>query len=504
MKQFILLFILFHFAPSSIGGTIINVKNYGAKGNGISDDTRYIQAAIDNAPGNSIIYLPKGTYIIGKINITENYLENYCLKLKSNLSFVGDGNTSVIRFANHIFDQVSKNSNAHMFYGKGTENISFARLMIDMNGSQNLVPKSDFYKNVAAVLIKRGKNLSLTDMVFKNSSGRTMLNIMGKGSNLIIENCQFLNGGNYVGSTPANQNQTDFSFIYSEWDSTFVRNNIIEQQDIDIALQNYCGGIEIHGSNSKVSNNTITGCWPSLYITSSGKDTLKNIVVENNSFFNCINGISFWIMRPMKNIFIRNNTISLTFPRSKKVPFVAGILIPNGNLKVYSETLANNARVENLLISSNIIMAESMNIPSMGILVHSIKNTQIDSNIIKGMNRAGIALTGSKWGIDSLIIKLNSISEIRSNEDSNSITAAILITDEYSHFEKKAPGYKSIYIENNNIKNYNIPSKKTVKKQAAIFGVFISAPEKSVKNIFFIKNNFSDNKRFPEKVIINK
>lgn len=46
--------------------TIINVKGFGAKGNGITDDTAAIQAAIDaaNAAGGGIVFLPQGNYII--------------------------------------------------------------------------------------------------------------------------------------------------------------------------------------------------------------------------------------------------------------------------------------------------------------------------------------------------------------------------------------------------------------------------------------------------------
>ena len=39
----------------------INVRNYGARGNGIDDDSLYIQKAIDN---HKNVYIPKGTYIL--------------------------------------------------------------------------------------------------------------------------------------------------------------------------------------------------------------------------------------------------------------------------------------------------------------------------------------------------------------------------------------------------------------------------------------------------------
>ncbi|XHX79779.1 MAG: glycosyl hydrolase family 28-related protein [Stenomitos frigidus ULC029] len=44
---------------------VINVKNYGAKGDGMVDDTAAIQAALNAYPnGKRIIYLPNGTYLV--------------------------------------------------------------------------------------------------------------------------------------------------------------------------------------------------------------------------------------------------------------------------------------------------------------------------------------------------------------------------------------------------------------------------------------------------------
>lgn len=51
--------------PSDAG--VLNVLDFGAKGDGVTDDTTAIQAALDAFPnGKRIIYLPNGTYLISK------------------------------------------------------------------------------------------------------------------------------------------------------------------------------------------------------------------------------------------------------------------------------------------------------------------------------------------------------------------------------------------------------------------------------------------------------
>jgi Pectate lyase superfamily protein len=51
--------------PADAG--VLNVKNFGAKGDGVTDDTAAIQALLNAHPnGQRIIYLPNGTYLVSK------------------------------------------------------------------------------------------------------------------------------------------------------------------------------------------------------------------------------------------------------------------------------------------------------------------------------------------------------------------------------------------------------------------------------------------------------
>lgn len=63
----------------------ISVLDFGATGNGTTDDTDAIQAAIDGVPAGSILYFPAGSYLVTELSVVKN------------ISLVGEGSGSIIK-----------------------------------------------------------------------------------------------------------------------------------------------------------------------------------------------------------------------------------------------------------------------------------------------------------------------------------------------------------------------------------------------------------------------
>jgi len=99
-------------------GRSVNVREFGAKGDGVADDTRAIQSAINAARAGETIYFPSGTYRVS----------NFAVKNRAGLSFAGEGRKSVIK-QNPLAERIATFA--------GSTEISVSNLAFDANGKES-------------------------------------------------------------------------------------------------------------------------------------------------------------------------------------------------------------------------------------------------------------------------------------------------------------------------------------------------------------------------------
>ena len=80
-------------SPAPEKGDQVNVKTYGAVGDGVTNDTAAFNAALDSLAdaGGGVCLVPRGTYIISASGITSH--------LKSGVHLVGEGHASILKIA---------------------------------------------------------------------------------------------------------------------------------------------------------------------------------------------------------------------------------------------------------------------------------------------------------------------------------------------------------------------------------------------------------------------
>lgn len=99
---------------------IHDIRDYGAKGDGTTDDSPAIRAAIDVA-GDGTVYLPSGIYTVGRYGHPTPTIE-----LGSRITLRGDGASTVIRRA-------VRGSEAPLIHAQDVEGVTIADLALDGN-----------------------------------------------------------------------------------------------------------------------------------------------------------------------------------------------------------------------------------------------------------------------------------------------------------------------------------------------------------------------------------
>jgi pectate lyase-like protein len=292
-----------------LGGGIANaasVRDFGARGDGYTDDTRSIQQAVDTMASGTITF-PAGTYIVRSP-----------IHLHGDSTYSGEGNP--------ILTGTNGNS-IFIFPYSNANNITVSGFVFD-NGQIRTEGKGEVPKNV-----------HITGNTFQNltvRSGNWTINsaIFGDGglSQSSIDNNTFknimANGSTRPDGTSNSIDEISFAIFEYGLDRTNIDNNIFDfvGEGIRVCFSQTYPSTDVHvGSNIMTRIHRMgmemqgaQGCGaakPSI----DGPST-NNIIIENNSITNWVDpywgsfGISFAAPGPYggNGVTIRNNLIAGT------------------------------------------------------------------------------------------------------------------------------------------------------------------------------------------------
>lgn len=281
----------------------VSVKDFGAKGDGTTNDTAAIQAAINAviAAGGGAVYIPAATYITRELTIAGN-----------NITIFGDGSVSLLKR-----DGSWTGTNRGIFqFDNSTqdlENITIRTIGIDFNGTL------DFgfgikLGNAASLpaTYNYSRNVRITDVRFRDSNPQATTGdkwgvvFRGKLENVWIERCHSSNDMQLcAGGVDIHKNINILNNVCYEGrangiamstpynvESLSIIGNYVEANSLGI----YVGPDQIYGAITSgtwrdvvIANNRIitksagsTSTWMGIYVNAAGTG-YKNVAISGNA-----------------------------------------------------------------------------------------------------------------------------------------------------------------------------------------------------------------------------
>lgn len=291
----------------------ISVRDYGAVGNGVTDDSAAVNAATTYASSiGGAVYFPasSGEYIINPTLNAVGYIGNftfgptlkYAIDIKSNVSWIGDN--AVLKIAPNVSSRASPQNFAMFYTYQPVSNVTWSGLTLDFNSANNyfspdptntLLPRECtapgngryLRYHQAGIFVEgntgKADNVLLQNMKFQNHNGVSLVicgrvGAAGVGRGWRFDGCDFYNVG---------LDTYDHSSIFLWADDAWVEDsywyNVLGYAP---TLQNLAGinsAIEMHGSSNFALGNDIDGANRGIFLTENGYSQVETMVAAFNT-----------------------------------------------------------------------------------------------------------------------------------------------------------------------------------------------------------------------------
>jgi len=399
----------------------INVKQYGAKCDGVFDDSLRIQAAINYGKP---LYAPEGTSLMTlSQNITLEGGPSVCALIAKNeikVRGAGMGKTIWKIKDNQSTDASPKYFNL-MAGNTVIAHMDISGITFDLNGQNNKISPNrgtGVYStaNTAGIFI----------------SGRA--SVVGVDARLLaskIYNCEFLNGPGVTCIATGQQEASavmsdgveiygcrffnngidsqDHSSVYMWGNNINVHDCLFDHPTLSSGTQGPVVGAELHGSENFFTNNTVNNYAQGVWISGNQTTPSRGITVADNSFAVSWVGVGFFSINPISlgltDINITNNRIWI----QPKVLTNPGLTFAKTGLLL----TMTNGECDRLLVEGNNIRCTDT-AANIGILVSAnsgafVVDALLEGNQVSGFSRGiavGLGATGAVFDIN---IKSNNI-----------------------------------------------------------------------------------------------
>lgn len=352
----------------------LNIKDYGAIGDGKTDNTKAIQSVIDRLKneGGGEIFIPEGIYVVGE------------LVLYSNMTLTGSGSLSILKTRTGETEEArAKYLISVNPYDGGSPDINDNAKNIVIRNVQlrGTVEKDGFFEhkhllNLNAVTNVIVENVSFVgfrgDGIYLGSGNKA--NIERHNKNVTIRGCLF-DGVN-------NDNRNGVSIIDGE------QITIEESRFIRVSKKGMPGAIDVEPNNDF--------------------SFAENLKILNNIFESCDGGFT---------IVYYTRALSLKHKPSQ-IHIVNNLIAENCSPRAAAIAIVTGQKPEDLspmdiIIEKNTILSKA---PTVPILLSNVQGVLIRENLIKNGSAINLgSYGGHTTGISNLVFETNVVSHTGSS-----------------------------------------------------------------------------------------
>lgn len=399
--------------PSTIEGAaldarfklVLDVKKFGAKGDGIADDRPSIQNALDTAGVGGTVYFPPGTYLLGSMTLSGDRI----LKTYKDQTLYGQSKfSSVLKIAANFGDYKT-------VIGAASDSTYVGRwVMTNMGVDQNSVAGNALnIANMGTVprMVVRlgsftaGSSVTVQDCAFLNGDSVNALYLYA--DTLDVRGNQFLDQGGPVGTA-----SHDHSTIYLSTPTATGTQAIVGNTFRGVLGS---GGartaLETHGGTQAITGNVISSYITGMNLTGVNSYFLTDAIICTGNVLShvCI-GLHVWSQyagavssgAAVRNVILSGNAISIDRDAWGSIAgflaYAYGVLIdPGNNAPIDGITIADN----NIFFLPSAVAPPTADRHSTGINIEvtstaaELRNIQIVGNTITAPLSSGMVITGT-------------------------------------------------------------------------------------------------------------
>ena len=354
----------------------VSVKDFGAVGDGVTNDTDAFNKAI---AASLNIYIPPGTYLLSPTATWASTLIYLGINTGNpartglNIRGAGVGNTT-LKLGNSVGASV-------LMFGSGnTDNLvdmTFSDFTIDLNGANNNI--GTIYNN-AFYFYSPCTDIKFERLYIKNAAGQQTIRVgncetsgvAGFGNNITVRGCTFdtfgLGGG---------WSTNDISVLYIQADNVKIIDNIFTNPVFTFNPAKGHTAIEVNGATSTIIRGNSFKYVQLPTLIDSFYQNNYNTEIQGNTYYNC-------------NYLCAFDPISSTFDQSKVTikgnSFVSTVSLSSSVIQIGNVSDTAKTR-EDILIEGNVI--NGFGTSTSGVHIVYAPSTYLKSLVIQNNDIGG-------------------------------------------------------------------------------------------------------------------